>query len=178
MRIGRCSNGDSHEWDMQAKFKLWLENLELFDYNNYKFEKINISFIDELTVNEVGRRADFIVWRPGNGLINIEAKTHATSILIQQLNDHAKYCDYSFAFIANYTMTPKWFKKQLCEKGYGLIVYDYKTGYIMEALEAHKNHGIDKKLHEAVRQRMQSEIIKRKRDNTANQENENQANLF
>ncbi|GAJ14305.1 unnamed protein product, partial [marine sediment metagenome] len=34
----------------------------------------DLEFIDEFPIPEVKRIADFIVWKPINGLINIEAK--------------------------------------------------------------------------------------------------------
>ncbi|HDY89866.1 MAG TPA: hypothetical protein ENH82_17330 [bacterium] len=154
MKLGRHTNGLTCEWDMQRQFIKWMQS----DYlSNYDLE-----FIDELHIPEVKRIADFIVWKPGNGLINIEAKGNVINTLYHQLKDHATYCDYSFAFIPDYTMTPRWFKQKLTEYGWGLIVFNFNTRGITEVLEAHKNKDIDMFINKSVRQRMKIEIIKRR----------------
>lgn len=132
MKIGRLTNGTSCEYDMQNKFSEWLE-------------KQNISFIDEHYVSEVKRRPDFTLYYDGK-LINVEAKCNDHQTLIKQMKDHAKYCDYCFAFIPDYSMTPKWFKKELLKHNFGLIVYNFKTKEITEVLEAHHNKPKNRKL--------------------------------
>ena len=154
MKIGRHTNGLTCEWDMQRRFIEWLQS----DY----LSRYDLEFIDELHIPEVGRIADFIVWKPGNGLINIEAKGNVTNTLYHQLKDHAKYCNYSFAFIPDYTLTPRWFKQKLTEYGWGLIVFNFGTREITEVLESHKNKDIDNKLQNIVKCRMTKEIIKRR----------------
>ena len=154
MKLGRHTNGLTCEWDMQRRFIEWLQS----DY----LSRYDLEFIDELHIPEVKRIADFIVWKPGNGLINIEAKGNVNSILYHQLKDHAKYCNYSFAFIPDYTLTPRWFKQKLTEYGWGLIVFNFDTKEITEVLESHKNKDIDMFINKSVRQRMKVEIIKRR----------------
>ena len=81
-----------------------------------------------------------MVLKDGNQLINIEAKSVAFGSLIHQLEDHATYCDYRFAFIPDYTLTPLWFKTSMERSGFGLIVYNLELKVVTEALEAHHNH--------------------------------------
>lgn len=126
MRLGERTNGKSCELQMQETFERWLKEGEF-------------CFKREVRAKKVGRIADFLVLKKGNILINIEAKTNVTETLMKQLNDHAKYCDYSFAFVPDFSITPKWFKSSLTRKGYGLIVYNYKEDIITEVLEAHYN---------------------------------------
>lgn len=150
MRIGYLSNGISCELEMQSKLKEWLTAKEL-------------KFIDELYVSEVSRRPDFLVWKPGNGLINIEAKCNNHEEIIKQLRDNANYCDYSFAYIPDYSNTTKSFKRSLLEYGFGLIIYHHNMQVITEVLESHQNKGIDRALRNMVIQRMDKEIIRRKK---------------
>jgi hypothetical protein len=111
---------------MQELFCKWLD------------EK-GLRYIDELHVPEVKRRADFVVLKPTNGLINIEAKCDDFACMMKQLEDHAKYCQYSFAFIQSRALTPMWFKNFLAKSGYGLIIYNWETKSITEVFEAHQN---------------------------------------
>lgn len=132
MRIGRHTNSISCEYDMQdsiVKWLIWLSD-EPASYD--------IKFLAEKSVKEVSRRADFLVLK-GGGLINIEAKSNDLQCMMGQLADHATYCDYSFAAIPDYTLTPKWFKEALVARGYGLITYSYDKKIAVEALEAHHN---------------------------------------
>jgi len=126
MRLGIATNGRSCEYKMQEVFKLWLN-------------KKGLSFKDELRVPEVHRIADFVVLKPGKGLINVEAKCNDFDCMLKQLKDHATYCNYSFAYIPDFCRTPKWFKKQLMELGYGLLIYNWDHKIITEVLEAHQN---------------------------------------
>lgn len=126
MKLGRLTNGVSCEFLMQQKMGEWLKEL-------------NLLYVDEHYVSKIGRRADFLVTKPGKGLINIEAKCNDFGCMMGQLTDHAYYCDYSFAFIPDYPLTPKWFKEGLAQKGFGLIVFNYKKEVITEVFEAHVN---------------------------------------
>ena len=134
MKLGYQTNGISCEFEMQNKLVKWLENS-------------NLEFKAEVSVKEVNRRADFLVLRYGR-LINIEAKCNDFVCLIGQLNSHAIYCDYCFAYIPDYAFTPKWFKKQLAEKGYGLIIYNNDLKVVTEVLEAHLNKSKNKEIRE------------------------------
>lgn len=125
MRLGEQTNGISCEYEMQERMCEWLEAKEL-------------KYRDEVRVQEVGRIADFLVVK-ANKLINIEAKCNDYACMMKQLCDHSDYCDYSFAFITNYSMTPKDFKEKLAKRGYGLIVWDNETKTITEVLESHHN---------------------------------------
>ena len=131
------TNGISCEYEMQHAFKLWLD-------------KKKLKYVDELLVKDVGRRADFLVLKQGNGIINIEAKCNDFDCMMKQLNDHAIYCDYSFAFIPDYPFTPMWFKEQLAKYGYGLIVWNTEDKVITEVLEAHHNKPSNKQLKEKI----------------------------
>lgn len=125
MKLGKLSNMISCEYEMQDKMKEWL---------GYK----KLIYVDEKRIKEVSRIADFLVIK-GNKLINIEAKCNDFDCMLKQLNSHSLYCDYSFAFIPDYPLTPKWFKKRLTELNYGLIVYNTDLKIITEVLEAHYN---------------------------------------
>jgi hypothetical protein len=63
--------------------------------------------------------------------------------MLSQFTDHAKYCDYCFAFVPDYCNTPEWFKAELFKSKFGLIIYNYKTGQITEVIEAHHNNNLD-----------------------------------
>ena len=141
MRLGRLTNGDSCEFLMQLRFCEWLKEKEIL-------------FVDEKQVKQVRRIADFLIIKD-NKLINIEAKSLDFKCLLKQMNDHATYCDYSFAFIPDFSMTPKWFKVILGESGYGLIIWNNDKQVITEVFEAHYNKPPNKKL----RKRVYQEII-------------------
>jgi len=128
MRFGKHTNGTSCEYEMQEYLQKWLK-------------KKGFRFIPELLVSEVHRRPDFLVLKNGNGLINIEAKCNDWKCLLSQLKDNSIYCDYSFAFIPDYCLTPKWFKRALLETNFGLLIYNYEKHIITEVLEAHLNKG-------------------------------------
>ena len=151
MKIGRSTNAISCEYEMQSAMREWLQEL---------------IYIDELRVKEVGRIPDFLIQKKIGGLINIEAKCNAFDKLFYQMKDNAKYCNYSFAFIPDYCFTPKWFKKELLELGYGLIVYNIERKVITEVLEAHINKEVDYKLQKTVIAKMNIEIAKRKSINS------------
>jgi hypothetical protein len=148
MRIGRQTNGISCEWHMQRKLKAWLEGKEL-------------KYIDELRVAGLGRIPDFLVIKAGH-LINIEAKCNDFECLLDQMDDNSNYCDYSFAFIPDYSLTPIWFKKRLMNSGYGLIVFNYNDETITEVLEAHHNT-FDKDLRKRVLMSIEKQLIRRKK---------------
>ena len=154
MRIGRATNGHSCEWEMQLKMCEWLNHNKIL-------------FKDEIRVSEIGRIADFILLINGNQLVNIEAKCNAFDCLLKQLDDHAIYCDYSFAFITDVCLTPKWFKLKLIDKGYGLIVYNTTGQTITEVLEAHSNKPRQKNIRHKV-----ASIIR------GNAEDKSQINLY
>lgn len=132
MRLGRYTNTINCEFKMQSRLKSWLD-------------KKDILYRDEVHVGQVNRRADFLIIKGGK-LINIEAKCNNFKCMLEQLDDHAKYCDYSFAYIPDYSLTPEWFKAELAKRKYGLMIYNYETGHITEVLESHQNKGRDKKL--------------------------------
>ncbi len=132
MRFGTATNGRSCEFEMQDEMAGWLENKD-------------IVYIREHYVKEVGRIADFTIVHK-NKIVNIEAKSNDFKCMIEQMNDHAIYCDYSFAFIPDWCLTPIEFKKQLAEKRYGLIIYNTKNKVITEVLEAHYNKPRNKDL--------------------------------
>ena len=132
MRLGRLTNGTSCEYSMQESFSKWLKRRQL-------------RFKDEVRVPKVHRVADFLIIK-NNSLINVEAKCIDLMCLIKQLEDHSIYADYSFAFIPDYTMTPKWFKSRLMKNGFGLIIFNFEKKVVTEVLEAHKNNNTDKEL--------------------------------
>lgn len=158
MRLGRHTNGIHCEADMQKAFIAWMDTV-IDLWNNKPFVQRRIVMADEVSVPEVNRIADFLVVYGNKGLVNIEAKCNDLNTLMKQLNDHATYCDYCFAYLPDYSLTPQWFKTALAEHGYGLIVYNWKTGAITEALEAHQN----KKLNRPLRAKVVSSILKPKR---------------
>ena len=154
MRIGRLTNDSSNEWEMQAAFKKWLVEKQ---QSSRQFNKIN--FLDEVT-NGIGRRADFLLLLNFTTLINVEAKTNPCRVFMDQLDNHATYCDYCFALISDFCLTPKWFKEELIQKGYGLIVYNQDSKVITEVLEAHSNKGIDrKKRHQMIESKFLSKPL-------------------
>lgn len=151
------TNGISCEYDMQAAFikflnKLNKRELKLADRLNTwtKYNAKLISYKDEFHVSAVSRRADFLIYKPYKGLINVEAKCLDWKCLLNQLEDHATYCDYCFAYIPDYAPTPKWFKGELVKKGYGLIIYNYHNTKVTEVLEAHLNKNINRLLRNTI----------------------------
>ena len=140
MRIGKLTNKVSCEYDMQREMGLWLSIRA-------------IKYKPELLIKEVGRRADFLL-KKSSYLINIEAKCNDLSCLIDQLKDHSLYCNYCFAFIPDYTATPRWFKEELLINGFGLIIYNLENRVITEVLEAHSNETIDIELNKKVKERI------------------------
>ena len=141
MKFGRATNTDTCELEMQVEMCKWLKEKEL-------------SFVDELRVKEVHRIADFIVIKDGSKLINIEAKGVDFICLMKQMKDHAVYCDYSFAFIPDFAITPKHFKENLLKNGYGLIIYNDEKKIITEVLEAHYNKPSNKTLRKSIFKRV------------------------
>lgn len=150
MRIGHSTNGRSCEYEMQDMFKYWLR------------EKC-LRFIDEFNISQIKRIPDFLIFKPGNGLINVEAKCNAFECLLDQLDDNSVFCNYSFAYITDICLTPVWFKKRLIDSGYGLIVYNTQSKIITEVLEAHQNKNFDKDLNKIVVSRIEKELILRKK---------------
>ena len=143
MRIGHATNGMSCEFEMQDEMEKWLETKDVI-------------FIREHYVKEVGRIADFAIIHKDK-VINIEAKSNDFQCMLEQLNDHAIYCDYSFAFIPDWSLTPIDFKNKLAEKRYGLIIYNTTNETITEVLEAHYNKPRNKDL-----RKTQKSLIKHK----------------
>lgn len=152
MRICKHTNGISCEFEMQAKLNEWLVKKEL-------------TFIDEMFISEISRRPDFLVQVPGNGLINIEAKCNNLNEMLLQLKDNSVYCDYSFAYIPDYSIVSKYVKNEILKNGFGLFVYNKEVKIVTEALEAHKNKGVNRSLQKAVLHRIKMELIKRKQQN-------------
>jgi len=112
--------------------------------------------VRELGTRGTGRIADFLLF-DGVRLINVEAKCQDFTTLLDQLADHALYCDYCFALIPDYSFTPEWFKQKLLSSKYGLLVYNYRQKVVTEVLEAHSNRPPDK----ATRRRVIDEIKRR-----------------
>lgn len=155
MRLGKLTNGIACEWEMQAALSLFLDKKNKAEYELaerykfvrgiYKYKPRYLIYKDEVRVREVHRIADFLIVKGGR-LINIEAKCTDWACLFKQLEDHATYCNYCFAYIPDYAPTPVWFKRKLVDKGYGLIIYNYKSGKVTEVLEAHQNKVSNKEL--------------------------------
>ncbi len=145
MRIGRLTNGDSCEFLMQLKLCEWLREKDIL-------------FVDEKRVKQIRRIADFLIIKNGK-LINIEAKSLDFKCLLEQMNDHAIYCDYSFAFIPDFSPTPRWFKEDLANSGYGLMIWNNNEQVITEVLEAHYNKPKNKDLQKQVYQEIKSTQI-------------------
>ena len=148
MRFGRHTNGISCEFKMQDLMKEWL------------IEK-GLTFIDEFYVSEVSRRPDFLIVK-GHTLINIEAKCNNLDEMMRQIKDNAAFCNYSFAYIPDYCMTSRDFKRQFVTSGIGLIVFNYSNSTITEVLEAHQNKNINRDLQRIVSQRIIKELANRK----------------
>jgi hypothetical protein len=146
MRLGLLTNTISSEFQMQKLFKQWLHEKEL-------------KYVDEMHIPEVNRRPDFLIIKEEKILINVEAKCINLGCLMEQLNDNARYCSYSFAFIPDYTLTPVWFKAELIKKGYGIIVWNYRKNVITEAFEAHLNKGINNELKGKIISRINERLI-------------------
>lgn len=128
MRLGKLTNMVYCETEMQEKMAEWLNGMKI-PFKREVYVKTNM----------INRIADFLIYRDGKGLINIEAKCNDFACMLRQMSDHARYCDYSFAYIPDYPGTPKWFKNTISKKGYGLIVFNYSTKQITEVYEAHYN---------------------------------------
>jgi hypothetical protein len=160
MRIGRFTNGISCEYSMQDKMTEWLKNKDL-------------EFIDEFYIPEIKRRPDFLIII-GQQLINIEAKCNNHDEMMRQLRDNAKYCNYSFAYIPDYSLTSKDFKRQLLNAGFGLFVFNYKVKMVTEVFESHHNEAHDKELRKVIIQRIKKELILRKKKT----EIDTQQNIF
>lgn len=148
MRLGKHTNGRTDEMYMQHLFPAWVAGLKK-EFNNGRGVFHDYKCFPEVSVPEVHRRADFLLLGHGK-LINVEAKSNAFGTLMNQMKDHAKYCDYSFAFIPDYSLTPSWFKGMLAKSGFGLIIYNLKTECITEVLEAHCNRPPDKVLRKSI----------------------------
>jgi len=159
LKIGRLTSTIHVEYQMQDDFQKYLEEIELLRIQ--RNNRINIqpivAFARELHVPEIGRIADFLILS-GSRLVCVEAKCYNLAKMICQLDDHAKYADYCFAYILDYTITPRHIKERLINSGYGLIVYNEAKGIVTEVLEAHQNKKTDKAL--------RHEVIKRVKDNT------------
>ena len=148
MRVGKHDNGTSCEYKMQDVMKKWLTEKEL-------------TFIDEFYVSEVSRRPDFLIVK-GNTIINIEAKCNNLGEMMNQIRDNATFCNYSFAYIPDYCMTPVWFKRVFINSGVGLIVFNYEHEIITEVLEAHQNKNVHRDIQTAIVQRIKKELMSRK----------------
>lgn len=159
MRLGKHTNGISCEMAMQEVFPAWVASLEIKTYSKVWYQ---YQCFPEVYISEVKRRPDFLLLSK-NKLINVEAKSNNFDHLITQMVDNAKYCDYSFAYIPDYSLTTSWFKHQLQKYGFGLIMYNLKTQRITEALEAHHNNGLDKTLKKIVIKKLKDSLpLKRK----------------
>ena len=132
MRIGRETNGVSCEDLMHVAFEKWLI-------------KKGIQYKREVSVREVSRRADFLLWYDSK-LINVEAKCNDVSCAISQVTDHSRYCDYAFLLLPDYCIIPKWAIREIQSKEIGLIMYNYESETITEALPAFYNKGRDGKI--------------------------------
>lgn len=152
MRIGRHTNAISCEYDMQGALQQYLEELEakrserILQSRRVKrgrspdWEPI-LAMGREVYIKEIKRTADFLLLS-GSRLVGIEAKCNDMAKLLDQIKDHSTYCDYNFAYIPDYCLTPTYFKETLLKNGWGLIVYSYRNKVVTEVLEAHKNHDI------------------------------------
>ena len=154
MRIGLSTNTRSCEWEMQDEMEKWLINRKLL-------------YIREHSVKIIHRIADFIIIKQKK-LINIEAKSNDFECMLKQLEDHALYCDYSFAFIPDWCITPSWFEVELGKSKFGLIIYNTSNKIITEVLEAHYN----KPPHKELRKK-QGLLIKHKYQKQINIEDNN-----
>jgi len=148
MRFGKHTNGTSCEFRMQDIMKEWL------------IEK-GLTFIDEFYVSEVSRRPDFLIVK-GHTLINIEAKCNNLDEMMRQIKDNAAFCNYSFAYIPDYCMTSRDFKRQFVASGIGLIVFNYSKNIITEVLEAHQNKNVNREIQKNIAHRINKALILQK----------------
>lgn len=148
MRFGKHDNGTSCEFLMQEVMKKWLTEKEL-------------TFIDEFYVSEVSRRPDFLIVR-GHTLINIEAKCNNLDEMMRQIRDNAAFCNYSFAYIPDYCMTSRDFKRQFVNSGVGLIVFNYNQNIVTEVLEAHQNQNVNRETQANIAHRINITLIEKK----------------
>lgn len=149
MRFGKHDNGTSCEYLMQDVMKKWLTEKEL-------------TFIDEFYVSEVSRRPDFLIVR-GHTLINIEAKCNNLDEMMHQIKDNAAFCNYSFAYIPDYCMTSRDFKRRFVDSGVGLIVFNYRHEIITEVLEAHQNQNVNREIQTSIAHRINKALIEKKK---------------
>jgi len=156
MRFGKHDNGTSCEYLMQDKMKEWLSKKELI-------------FVDEFYVSEVGRRPDFLIVR-GHTLINIEAKCNNLVEMIHQIKDNSAFCNYSFAYIPDYCMTSRDFKRQLLQSGIGLIIFNYHHEIITEVLEAHQNQNVNREIQTNIAHRINKTLIMKKKSEEIKQQ--------
>jgi len=149
MRFGKHTNGTSCEYLMQDVMKKWLTEKQL-------------TFIDEFYVSEVSRRPDFLIVR-GHTLINIEAKCNNLDEMMRQIKDNAAFCNYSFAYIPDYCMTSRDFKRQFVNSGVGLIVFNYRHEIITEVIEAHQNQNVNREIQTNIAHRIDKTLIENRK---------------
>ncbi len=149
MKISGDTNTSSWETAMQSDMRIWLEKEKESEWQG------TIAWKDEVTVREISRRADFLVLMREKGLVCVEAKTNPSKLFLEQLKDHARYCDYVFAYVYDKSLVQKWFREELEIRGIGLMVWNNQYtgwkdgrfvthGLIAEALGAFKQRGMSK----------------------------------
>lgn len=138
MRLGRETNGSSNELMMQSEFEKWIKDHNERYLNSIDQVAKTIEYKREVYIKEVSRYADFLL-KQKNKLINIELKTNPSDILINQLKDHSRYCDYCFALVPDFCVLPNWFVGMLHKNSFGLIVYNDRHNIFTEAIPALKN---------------------------------------
>jgi len=156
MRLGSETNMRSNELSMQEKFEGWIA-----EHNEYfrTVGSMQITYQREVRVSEISRIADFLL-KQENKLINVELKTNPSMILMQQLIDHSHYCDYSFALVPDFCLIPRWFIEKMTEKGFGLIIYNYRKEIFTEALPAFVNKERDIKVKKKYIGKFKTEQLK------------------
>lgn len=102
------------------------------DISFYKRKKPAV--FTEITVRELGRRSDIIVYFTRSRIFNIECKLKIGNVL-EQAKDHLRWANYSIICIPGCTYIKKSERIELLGLGIGLMLYDDETGVLYEALQ-------------------------------------------
>ena len=151
-RFGYCYS----EWEMQEYVIKFL--------NKYQFEGEHLDeprqkvIFDEITIPNIGRRSDIIIWITKRILVNIECKLSDYAGVLNQAQDHLRWADYSYICMPAETYIPPYRIGEMIKHGIGLLRYDNKTKTVQEPVFAVFNRKKDKIIRELVKKKLEKEL--------------------
>ena len=118
------------EDQMQADVQAFLQ--DRFKEETHVINKASV--VREVSILEIGRRSDLVVYFSDRKVFNIECKLAMNQVVYDQALDHRQWADYSYICIPRTSIVAKHFYSKCLKNGIGILLYD--RGMVIESISA------------------------------------------